>query len=374
MSFQGVHLCGSLPFESAQESFEQIGSALGDYLYRLPDGETNDGRQIWLLCQSGLFEGGRPELMHPDLKVMFSHLATKGASDKAAQAEQALDYEAILQDFQPNYDTWAIESYRIFKQLKESGKLAQHLKFQVSVPTPLAVVTLLIAVNHRSAIEPIYTRKLRECILRMQAEIPHQDLAIQWDCAAEIAMIENVPGYAGMLPEFFVPHFEKGADVQAEAVTRMIDLASWIDADVELGYHLCYGDLGHQPFKQATDVSVLADVIETLCSNIDRSLEFVHIPVPLNEVKTYLQPLTPRALKMLTERKTHLFLGLVNGNREQEVHEAIEVARKLFVNIPASEQLRWGIASQCGIGRTPKEEAEGVVNITRRLAEPVVMT
>src|SRR5215813_13773262 len=50
----GVHLVGSVPLASAEEVLSRTGTALGDRLRRLPDGETGP-RSDWILWQYPVF-------------------------------------------------------------------------------------------------------------------------------------------------------------------------------------------------------------------------------------------------------------------------------------------------------------------------------
>src|SRR5437762_4819541 len=56
---QGVHLVGSIPVANAEEAFRTVAGSLGDWLWRLPDGETGP-RGDWIVWQYPLFSS-RPE-------------------------------------------------------------------------------------------------------------------------------------------------------------------------------------------------------------------------------------------------------------------------------------------------------------------------
>ena len=82
-----------------------------------------------------------------------------------------------------------------------------------------------------------------------------------------------------------------------------------VPADVELGFHLCYGDAGHQHFTQPTDAAILVRVANALAQGLDRPLNWLHLPVPRDrDDEAYYAPLADLRLGDDTE----LYLGLVH--------------------------------------------------------------
>lgn len=53
--------------------------------------------------------------------------------------------------------------------------------------------------------EPLYAEALLSCLQRIQDAIPAEDLAIQWDLAAEFALLEGV---AGPPPKWITPNLK----------------------------------------------------------------------------------------------------------------------------------------------------------------------
>ena len=90
-------------------------------------------------------------------------------------------------------------------------------------------------------LEPAYETAMQREIERIAAVVPHDKLAFQWDTAAEF----------GILEEAFPPYFQ--GDARQGVLDRLIRYASWVPTDVELGYHLCYGDFEHEHFKQPVE-------------------------------------------------------------------------------------------------------------------------
>src|SRR5206468_3685495 len=121
-------------------------------------------------------------------------------------------------------------------------------------------------------------RLLRELRLILQ-EVPHDQLAVQWDTNFEFAMLE------GLFPVWF-------EDVKGGILERLLRLSRRVPPDVELGYHLCYGDVRHRHFKEPADTRKLVDVANVLAGSLGRPLNWIHLPVPRNRVdEAYYAPL-----------------------------------------------------------------------------------
>ena len=90
---------------------------------------------------------------------------------------------------------------------------------------------------------------------------------IQWDLPLEIAMLEHD---AGRLQD---PHFEPYfSSVKLGILYHLDRLAVAIDSDVEIGFHLCYGDINHTHFIQPEDMGKMVD----FANNIIQSLKPIH--------------------------------------------------------------------------------------------------
>jgi hypothetical protein len=103
----------------------------------------------------------------------------------------------LLPKFGPlGYAAAAIESYATFKQLRAQGKIPPGTRFQVSLPTPIAVVWSFFVPEVVRAIWPSYEVRLFEEVSEISRAVAHQDLAIQWDVAVELAVLLEVPEFA----------------------------------------------------------------------------------------------------------------------------------------------------------------------------------
>jgi hypothetical protein len=94
-------------------------------------------------------------------------------------------------------------------------------------------------------------------------------LAIQWDVAVEFGILE------GAMPGTF-------DEAMKRVVERLVRLGSRVPEDVELGYHLCYGDAGHKHFVEPEDASKLVDVANAVSAGVKREINWIHMPVLRN--------------------------------------------------------------------------------------------
>src|SRR5713101_8398022 len=89
--------------------------------------------------------------------------------------------------FRPlGYAAAAAESYGIFKQMRADGKIAAGTRFQVSLPTPMAVMWAFIVPGQFRSVWPVYEQAMNEEVAELVRTVPHPDLAIQMDVAAEV--------------------------------------------------------------------------------------------------------------------------------------------------------------------------------------------
>ena len=335
---EGAHLVGSVPLRDATEVFRTASALLGGHLRRVSDGETGP-RADWIHWQSSIFrEHPHFESAVPGDAVAYS----TGASVRLRPGAVAADlvFPAL------GYARVATESFAEFTRLKRAGALAPWLRFQVSLPTPLAPVTWFVAPADQAAVEPAYERALRAEIDAIAAVIPRTELAIQWDVAVEFALLEGLRS----------AHF---ADVEQGIIERLVRLGDHVPAGVELGYHLCYGDAGHKHFTEPEDSSKLVRIANAVSAGVRRRIDWIHLPVPRARADAaYFAPLAARKL----QPHTMLYLGLVHiTDRVAGADERIRAARQF---LPV-----FGIGTECGMGRRPPDTIPDLLRLHAAIAE-----
>jgi hypothetical protein len=221
-----VLLVGSVPLGSVAEVFEVVAANLGDLIRRVPDGEVGP-RLEWIAWQKQTM-GRATEIEIGGFREI------QGGAVKYTQYKIKVGLNPEDVDFGSlGYAQAAKTSYAKFKELRDAGKIPRGVRFQVSLPTPLAVVFAFFIPSDIRKVWPVYEQRLFDEVDEIVATIPQEDLAIQWDVAVEIDGILEVPAVA--------KNWSKD-----ELIDAIIRACNRVPAAVELGIHLCYGDPGHK--------------------------------------------------------------------------------------------------------------------------------
>jgi hypothetical protein len=334
----GAHLVGSVPLDSTDDVFRYACKTLPGYLRRIPDGETGE-RFNFVDWQRSLFPGKvAPPFGSPPKEVPIDEVEATVAS---------------LPTIHTGYDDAAMSSYAVFRKLKDEGVIPAHVLFQVSLPT---VVSTLVCIefSYRAAVEPLYEEALLRALARIQAEIPAHDLAIQWDVAPDIGIIEGVP----FLRPWFIP-------VHEGIVQRIVRLADKVNDDVEMGFHLCYGDYEHRHWMEPRDTGTMVDLATALLRRVKHPVRWFHMPVPKSrDDVAYFAPLQ-KLVDPLEQGPTELYLGLVHPNDEEGTKRRIRAVGEAGIG------MTFGVATECGMGRTPASELDSIFGIMKGVSQPV---
>ncbi|MCJ1460656.1 hypothetical protein MMC28_011038 [Mycoblastus sanguinarius] len=334
-----VILVGSIPLASTEEVLTKISAALPGRLHTIPDGETGI-RQIWIRWQLACFPR----------ETIISRLGGVDLSDSTLP-------EYTLESIQPTrYDEVAITSYAEFRALSAQGTIPRELRFQVCLPTPLNTVQCFVKPEFQEQLEPLYEARFRQALVRIVNEIPTSELAIQWDLCFDVMALEYDRG--GTTNPRYKPYF---SPIKKGILDRVSRLCALIPREVKLGFHLCYGDYEHKHFIEPVDTGLLVElangIIATLGDN--HPIEWIHMPVPKTRTDAaYFEPLTelklPRGL---------LYLGLIHSNDEVGTRKRIGTASSVYRH-------PFGVATECGMGRTPKEELDSILQISKAVTVP----
>jgi hypothetical protein len=346
-------LVGSMNLESADAVFDAVGATLGSEVRRVPDGETGE-RLGWIF----------------HLARRFAAVETLGLATTVGWDEKT-GHSSLpgFQQFQPRpgvppeavrfgnlgYADDAIASYERFVNAIERGILPADVRFQVSIPTAYMMLASHIELEHRDALAPAFERALGEEISRMLATIPANRLAIQWDCPSEVSVAEAAPVGPPITWDF---------DDVARGLGR---LATLVPDGVDLGYHLCYGDPPDKETKhgkhwmEPSDAAAMVRLTNAMLEFIDRPVDWVHMPVPIErDDDRYFQPL--RDLRLRTE--TQLYLGLVH------LEDGVEGTQRR-IDVAARHVAEFGVATECGLGRLPRDEVVPTLRIHHEVQVPV---
>ncbi|MBK0419708.1 hypothetical protein JD276_11750 [Leucobacter sp. CSA1] len=327
----GAHLVGSINFDDAETTMRTAAEHLGDRLKRIPDGEVGE-RFHWIVFQADRLGQADGIERVGDTPIPLRMLDMRPV--RIADGVRAQDL--VLPPL--GYADAALESYAVFSRLQREGVIPVGTRFQVSLPTPLGVVGSFVRAQDREAFEPVYERALAGELDRILDGVPHEELAIQWDAALEFAMLEGLTGFTGERYEWF-------DDVWAGTSERLARQIDRVPADVEVGVHLCYGDVAEKHFVEPSDTGNLVRFANLVTGAAHRPLTWLHLPVPIErDDDAYFAPLAELGLPAETE----LYLGLVH--REDGAEGAARRIRAATRSVPR----RFGVATECGFGRAPE--------------------
>ena len=323
-------LVGSLPADSTEHALRAGAELFGDMVFALPDGETGP-RRAWVGYE-------REQLCRPnaDVEVVQETESPTGIPRHA--------YETPVFRIRPgvtelHWDSWpriddAIESYGVFRRLREEGAIPAGLRFQVGLPFPSSALNAFKAnfAGDYPVAERAYEEMVGRELVRLMSSVPPEDLAIQWDMAYETQDIEGVLAWTS----------EGAWERYAGPVVR---LTPQIPEEVLVGYHFCYGTFPEWPMYEARDMGVLVRMANYAVASSGRTVDWVHMAGPRylrSEDRSFFRPL----VDLEVGDETRVFLGVV-----LPVDGEAGLKRR---HATASRYLRdFGVAMYCGFGRQP---------------------
>ncbi len=331
-----LHFVGSVPMQSGREVFEALARRFGPWLNRIPDGETGE-RTNWIQYQEDVFAG------HQDFQRIEGPADPRSGSAKRAQTGKfdlkpgAKPTAASFGDL--GYARAALESYADYKALKASGIIGSHQKYMVALPSPYNVISFCIMPDSQAAAEIPYEARLLEELDEILAKIPHGELSIQWDCA------HDMQAFDGARTPWFSP-------AKQGIVDRLVRLGNRVPADVELGYHFCYGSYGGRHFVEPKSMAAMVELANGILAGLTRSFDYLHMPVPIErDDEAYFEPLS----QLQRPETMEVYLGLI--------HERDGVAGTLRRHSSARRHFQnFGISTECGFGRYQPDEAKLILD------------
>lgn len=337
---RGAHLVGSVNLPDAESVLRTVAGRLGDRMRRIPDGEVGE-RFYWIQFQTRRFDT-MAGLSRIDVEPIYLRDQFDARPFQLDEGVAASDL--VFPDL--GYASAALESYATFERLLDAGAIAPGTRFQVSLPTPAAIAGAFVVPQDRAAFEPAYERALLAELARITDGIPHERLAVQWDTAVEFGLLE------GRIEPWF-------DDVLDGVIDRAARQAQAVPADVEVGFHLCYGDVEETHFVQPADAGWLAAVTRGILDRAGRPVTWIHLPVPIErDDAAFFAPLADVELPQTTE----LYLGLLH-------HEDGPEGAQRRIAAASTAQDRFGVATECGFGRGPSERTAGLLDLHAAVAE-----
>jgi hypothetical protein len=331
-----AHFNGSVNLADGESVMREITARVPSGLRRVPDGETGD-RGNWIFFQMQKF------LQSPSL-VSARPPGAEGDYERVPQLRLADGIDPAQMTWPDlGYAAAYLGSYATFAALRREAVMPDGVRFQVEYPTPLASIGAYIVPEQQQALLGSYERAMFADLARLLAAVPHGEVAVQWDVAVEF----------GVLEEAFAPGGAQAFDAIIAGLTRCVDQ---VPAEVPVGLHLCYGDYGHQHFKQPESLALQVRVLDAVSAAAGRGVSFVSFTVPqYQRTESYFAPLTG----LTTDPGTELNFALVPYHpADQEPGTTADQVRLIDAALAAGlgGSRAWGICTECGMGRVDRED------------------
>lgn len=364
-----VHLNGSVNLADTETVMREVTSRIPVGLRRIPDGETGE-RIGWIGFQIAKFMAmpefdvsgeQNPQLDGREVRLPRLCLTPGAAAESIAWPD--LGYAA-------NY----VQSYRVFDALRDEGVIHADTRFQMQYPTPLAPVSSMFVADDALAVARSYEAALFGDLADALEQLPHPDIAVQWDVALEISFLgaralddgatdKIVPEHRVLFETLYA--LDLSRDDLAAGVARCVQE---VPEDVPVGLHLCYGDYGHRHAVQPQSLEVQVDFVNALVPATSRRVDWVAFTVPQDRSDDAFFAALAR---LGIAADTDLNFGIVPYHpSEQEPGTTAQqiTAIDRYLSESAAGPRGWGVSTECGLGRVDETaELLGLLDLHREI-------
>ncbi len=321
-----VHLVGSIPLPDAESVFRTVSHAIGRHLLRLPDGETGI-RKTWIrFLQDVLAANPAIEFAHDVPPFKFTQWDGKVVREiPRLRLKPGAAPDAGL--FKTGYADMAIELWTMFDRLQQAGVIPPKVKFQISIPTPIAPTYNNMVPSDRAKLLPALTEHFAGEVAKIARALPNDRIALQWDVCQEVLAWEG--------------YYEPGlVDFRTETIDVLTKVGDAVPRGIELGYHLCYGSPADEHMVQPKDAGIMVAIAAAIAAAVKRPIQFFHMPVPKGRTDdAYYAPLEQLRLG----RETELYLGLIHHDDAKGDAARLAAARR-HARVD-------GVGTECGMAR-----------------------
>jgi hypothetical protein len=339
-----VHFVGSIPLPDSETVFRTLSKAVGPHLVRLPDGETGI-RKSWIRFIQDVLAGNSAIEYAKDVPP-FKFTQWDGKVVREIQRLRVKPGATIdPATFDTGYAAMAIESWQIFERLQKAGDIPAGVKFQISIPTPVApTYNNMVPSDRQKLLVPLTQNFLGE-VLKIAKALPNDRIAIQWDVCQEVLAWEN--------------YYDKGpVDFHTETLDVLTKIGDGVPASIELGYHLCYGSPADEHMVLPKDMGIMVEMTNAIVAGVKRPITFFHMPVLKGRSDdAYFAPLS----RLQLPPATALYLGLIHHD-----DAAGDAARLAAARRHARVD---GIGTECGMARGDPARLPALLAAHARAAE-----
>ncbi len=340
-----LFLPGSLPCETAEQSFRIFGGALGQWLDYMPDGEVGT-RRYWVDGVAfRVFNG------HPDIETIKYPSRENGVEKwwpLGRYDEFGFRVRPGVNAVQFGDPGWrlgfardAINSYALFHYMKKDGVIPQRVRFQVCIPLTYSSVRFFFADDDdfRKVVSG-FTEALRAEVAKIVEIIPNDDLAIQWDLAVENRLVDTA------LEEHDADTAKK---VAARVCAPISDICATLPKAVHLGHHTCFGTLNGWPSRTPPTLAGTVILANAAVAASSHAVEFLHIPTLASTDEAWFAP-----LKDLKAPDAKIYMGAIHHlHGPRGLSDQLNMMKKYLRD--------FGIGSPCGFGRAADRSTDHLI-------------
>ena len=337
-----VHLVGSMPFDTAEEVLRATAAEIGDLVTALPDGEVGD-RRNWVRYLPQRVYSAHPQLeetSHPDADTVLRAGESRALPRWPGLWTFRIREGEELRFDDLHYGRYAIESYGVFRRLRDEGVIPAGVRFQMSLPASGSAINPFFEdVEQWPEAQRAYQTGIRAEIAKVLDVVPAEDLLVQFDLAWEV--VDLASGEDNFYP--FWPTLTVEEKFARHAAS-LDELWRGIPDGVLFGYHWCYGTRGGWPMTAMADLGLCVRLSNEAVRRSGRRVDFVHMPVVRHPGPDFFAPLDD-----LDVGDTRVYLGLVHHTDDVDAfRDRARLAR--------THRDDFGIASVCGYGRVAPDE------------------
>ena len=338
-------LVGSVPLETVEDVMRTFGGALGPYLPAMPDGEVGERRSWVNRLSYQIFNG------HQDLETLKRPKPVDGVEqllprsrDDAWQFRVKPGVERVRfgnPGSRLGYARDAVSSYFVFRTLREKGILPDGMRFQISIPACHSVIRPLYFPDPADLprIRPGFEAALAAEVEAIAAKIPHR-IWRSSGIAPGNCRPSAAPARAYRRSSRSRPMRRRSRGSRTPCLRMSRSASTSASAPSAAG-----------PRSRRTTLSRPVDLVNAVLANIDRRVDWVHVPALDRTDDAFYAP-----LKRLDARGARVYLGAIHTMAT--LKQRLDVARKFLPD--------FGLAAYCGFGRTPAERCRGFCRITSR--------